>query len=235
MADQPVWLYDEFCQVGKDYALQDEVDQYDARHADFRDIEAESRQVLDALGVGAGDLLIDFGSGTGTFALAASRRCERVHAVDVSRAMLDHARAKAARAKADNIAFFHDGFLTYAHQGRPADVITSTYVLHHLPDFWKGVALGRLAAMLRPGGRFYLHDVVMEEQGAMENIAALIDKLGAAGGAFLREDAEAHFREEFSTFDWIMDDLLRRAGFAIDRKEIADGLLATYYCTRLGA
>jgi putative AdoMet-dependent methyltransferase len=42
----------------------------------------------------ASDVLIDFGSGTGTFAMAAARRCTRVHAVDVSEAMIEHAKFK---------------------------------------------------------------------------------------------------------------------------------------------
>ena len=40
------------------------------------------------------------------------------------------------------------GFLTYEHQGRPADVIYSRYALQHIPDFWKGVTLARLHATL---------------------------------------------------------------------------------------
>ena len=33
-------------------------------------------------------------------------------------------------------------------------------MFHHLPDFWKAVALTRIAGMLRPGGIFRLSDVV---------------------------------------------------------------------------
>lgn len=63
------WQYDEFKQVGRDYSSKVEVDIYDSSHADFRDIEAESNHVLDLLGVQLTDTLIDFGSGTGTFAI----------------------------------------------------------------------------------------------------------------------------------------------------------------------
>jgi len=49
----------------------------------------------------------------------------------------------------DNVEVVEAGFLTYEHQGRPADVIYSRYALHQVPDFWKGVALARLHAALR--------------------------------------------------------------------------------------
>ena len=41
-----------------------------------------------------------------------------------------------------------------------ADIVYSRYALHHLPDFWKVMALRRVRAMLRPGGIFRLWDVV---------------------------------------------------------------------------
>lgn len=98
MRDLESWQYNEFQQVGRDYGNPAEVETYDSTHAAFRDVEAESNQALDLLGLASSDVLIDFGSGTGTFALAAARRCGRVHAVDVSPAMIEYAKTKAIRA-----------------------------------------------------------------------------------------------------------------------------------------
>lgn len=226
------WQYYEFKQVGTDYSSKAEVDIYDASHADFRDMEAESIKVLDVLEIEEGDGLIDFGSGTGTFALQAARRCARVYAVDVSQTMIDHAAAKAIQAGVSNIEFHHAGFLTYVHNGSPVDAVVTTFAFHHLPDFWKGIALKRINGMLKPGGKFYIHDVIMEETNALQNIAALIEKLATAGGKLLREDTERHFREEYSTYDWVMDGLLSRAGFTIKSKRIDEGILGTYICTK---
>ena len=36
--------------------------------------------------------------------------------------------------------------------GPPADGVYTRNALHQLPDFWKALALGRIARMLRPGG-----------------------------------------------------------------------------------
>lgn len=226
------WQYDEFKQVGTDYSSKAEVEIYDASHADFRDIKAESLKVLELLEVTKEHTLIDLGSGTGTFAIEAALRCAGVHAVDVSREMIDCAATKAMKAGVTNIRFHNAGFLTYRHEATPADAVVTTFAFHHLPDFWKGIALKRVNAMLKPGGKFYIHDVIIEENNALENIAALIHKLAAAGGKPMREDAERHFKDEYSTYDWVMDGLLVRAGFTIRVKRMEDGVLGTYICTR---
>ena len=232
MKDILPWQYDEFNQVGKDYSLPEEVEMYDARHSDFRDLDQESNAVLDILSPGKDQVMIDYGSGSGTFAIQASLRCARVYAVDVSKAMLDCARSKAEKAGITNIEFCHNGFLNFILAGPQVDFITTTLSFHHLPDFWKGIALKRMQQMLKPGGQLFIHDVIIEEHQALENIAALIEKLAKAGGNFLREDSEAHFKEEFSTYDWVMDGLLSRAGFEIKSKTIDDGVLGRYYCTK---
>lgn len=226
------WQYDEFKQIGKNYGSKAEVDIYDSSHADFRDTEAESRKVLDSLEMQTSDVLIDFGSGTGDFAIQASRRCARVYAVDVSQAMIDHAKAKTAKAGRVNIEFHHAGFLTYEHRNSPVDAVVTTFAFHHLPDFWKGIALKRMNGMLKPGGQLYIHDVVLEETNPLKNIAALIEKQAAAGGEYLRQDAEEHFRDEYSTYDWVIDGLLYRSSFTIKSKRIDGGVIGTYICTK---
>ncbi|HER63563.1 MAG TPA: class I SAM-dependent methyltransferase, partial [Desulfobacteraceae bacterium] len=177
-------------------------------------------------------VLIDFGSGTGTLAILAAKSCRRVHAVDVSAAMIEHAGTKAAGQGVANIEFHQAGFLTYEHNGPPVDVIVTTLAFHHLPDFWKGIALKRLFAMLTPGGRLYMHDVILEEPDAIKNIAAFIDTLAQKGGWSMKEDVERHFKDEFSTYDWVMDGLLTRSGFTIRSKNIDGGVLGTYLCVK---
>jgi ubiquinone/menaquinone biosynthesis C-methylase UbiE len=224
------WQYDEFLSVGRDYHSQAEVDIYDKSHADFRDIQAESNRVLDTLGLKAGETIIDFGTGTGTFAIEAAKRALRVHAVDVSPAMLARAKEKAAREGITNITFHHAGFLTYEHPDQAADAIATTFAFHHLPDFWKGVALQRIHHMLKPSGLFYLHDVILQEEDALANIARFVERQERAGGDFLREDAEGHFREEYSTYDWVLEGFFARTGFRIRQKKFEGGVLGTYLC-----
>ena len=178
---------------------------YDSRHAQFRDVEAECTGILDALSVTPKSVVIELGTGTGAFAVCAAKRCAGVYAVDVSVPMLEFARHKAERVGIKNITFCHAGFLTYEHAGTPADALVTSMAFHHLPDFWKGIALGRMNSMLKPGGLLYIHDVVFMQEDAENNISLWIDQLVEAGGTKLGDEVAAHVREEFSTFDWIMD------------------------------
>ncbi len=224
------WLYNEMEQVGKDYAKLEEVERYDARHSEFRNIDQENNAILDTLGVKKGDVLVDFGAGTGSLAICAAKRELTVLAVDVSLAMLQYAKRKAAKVGVTGISFHHHGFLSFAQPEKSVDQIVSTFAFHHLPDFWKGIALNRMRKMLKVGGKLYLHDIIVEEQNVTRNITQLIEKLSKKGGSALRQDLEDHFAMEFSTYDWILDGLLKRAGFEIMEKRIEDGVLGTYLC-----
>jgi putative AdoMet-dependent methyltransferase len=232
MSDHERWRFDERSQVGVDYARSEEAENYDARHGRFRDVERENDAILDALQLQPEHSLIDIGAGTGSLAVQAARRCRNVYAVDVSPAMLARARQKAEAAGIRNIEFRDGGFLTYRHAAEPADAVVSCIALHHLPDFWKDFALRRIHDMLKPGGRFYLADVIFEDRDVMANAQKWIDGLATAGGDRLRDDAERHLREEFSTFDWIMEGLLARAGYRIERKNFQDGVVGSYLCEK---
>src|SRR5262249_45550193 len=105
---------------------------------------------LAALGLGGATTLVDLGAGTGTFAVAAASLCRRVVAVDVSPAMVAALRERVAEHGLANLECVEAGFLTYEHTGEPADVVFTRNALHHLPDFWKAVALRRVADVLRP-------------------------------------------------------------------------------------
>lgn len=95
--------------------------------------------------------IIDMGCGTGVFTLAIAPHCRRVIAVDVSQPMLDRLSAATKDREIDNVEFVRTGFLTYEHQGDPVDYAFTRNALHQLPDFWKALALTRLAAVMAPG------------------------------------------------------------------------------------
>src|SRR3954469_2569209 len=129
------WQYDEMKQIGVDFDDPAVVAKYDARQGS--DLEADRKEAGE-WGVASGDLLIEYGPGTGSFVLAAAERGARVIAVDVSLAMLDYARRQVVRAQLDGqVEFHHAGFLTYEHRGALADFVVSQFAFHHLPDFWK--------------------------------------------------------------------------------------------------
>jgi putative AdoMet-dependent methyltransferase len=223
------WQYDEFQQVGKDYGQVSEVEVYDESHSKFRDIEKECLAIMDDVQLASDDILIDFGCGTGVMARLAAERCQKVVAVDVSKAMLDYARSKTS---APNVTFAHAGYLTFEHEGEAPAVINSSLSFHHLPDFWKGIALKRIYDLLAPRGRFFMVDVILTPDQPIEKISKFIEKQTELGGDFLKEDAEEHFRDEYSTYDWVIEGLLERAGFQIETKNTYDGIIATYLCRK---
>jgi putative AdoMet-dependent methyltransferase len=122
----------------------------------------------------------------------------------------------------------------HRHKDAPADAMISVAALHHLPDFWKQIGLKRAVAMLKPGGRLHLFDVVFPSD--LDNYAAHFDEwigfMAQKVGAEFAAEAETHIREEYSTIDWIMEGLLDRAGFRIDKAEYESGFGASYLCTR---
>ena len=151
------WQYDDLRQVGLDFEAAAAVEAYDRNQ---RTDTAEDRALLARLGVNADHVVIDVGCGTGGFAVEAAKRCRTVYAVDVSAGMLAFARRRAASHELGNVEFRRGGFLSYVHDGPPADILVTKYAFHHLPDFWKGVALFRMNKMLRAAGRLFLSDVV---------------------------------------------------------------------------
>ena len=283
---QPLWQFQELqTTVGKDYQLESEVTVYDETHSTFRDLLGECRHVLDGLfHVTAGQILLDFGCGTGTMVVEAAKRGLQVHGIDVSPTMLTLANQKAIQEKirvvvdddldgddettptttssssSGRIQFHHAGFLTYEHEkdgedgfGGVVDYITTTYALHHLPDLWKQVALQRMSKLLKKvGGKLHLRDVVVSTPPTTTNssessfnymtIPTQIEQfvqsqtqLGLAhnDNGFLQEDAEQHFREEYSTYDWILEGMMERAGLDIIKKEVeCNGIIITYLCEK---
>lgn len=209
----PQWQWDEMQQVGTDFADPREVAAYDERMATFRDVDAENRRRLEMLDLPPGAALLDVGSGTGAFARAAARAGVRVCAVDVSAAMLTYLAERAAAEGLRGITTQHAGFLTMDFPPAGFDAVVSWAALHHLPDAWKLVALRRIARVLRPGGQLLLGDVVFSPapgeapESCFERFVASVPTM--------RDGAVGHVAREFSTYDWILEGLLERAGFEI--------------------
>ena len=225
-------LLDEIALAGPEHLDADYVERYDQKAA-FD--PAEDLAVLRRHGVDADSTLVDVGAGTGTFALAVAPMCRRVFAVDVSPAMVAAIRSRAAAQGISNVECVQAGFLSYEHTGAPADAVYSRNALHHLPDFWKALALQRLAELLRPGGVLRLRDLVFScEPAETESfVAQWLD--GAAEDAahgWTRAELETHLATEHSTFNWLLEPMLERAGFRIDQAAYSKNrIYAEYLCS----
>ncbi len=230
------WTVDERAHAGRENLDPAHVARYDRKE----DANAAGElAALQAFGLDENATVVDLGAGTGQFVLVATAAVRRVIAVDVSPAMLEHLRDKLRHRGVDNVECVAAGFLTYEHRGEPADLVYSRYALHHLPDFWKALALTRVAEMLRPGGILRLSDVVYGFEPA-EAEAGLERWISTAGSDSLEDgwtqaELEEHVRDEHSTFTWLLEPMLDRAGFAIERAEYSeDRIFAHYTCVRRG-
>jgi ubiquinone/menaquinone biosynthesis C-methylase UbiE len=226
-------LPDEVSFAGGEHLDSDYVAAYD-RKAAF-DPE-EDLALLRNHGLGSESTLVDLGGGTGTLALAAARHCRRVVLVDVSAEMLAAANEKADREGIANVECVQSGFLRYEHPGSPADVVYSRNALHHLPDFWKALALERIAQTLRPGGYLRLRDLVFafDPGEAGRFIGAWLDAAArSTEDGWTRTELEVHLRDEYSTFTWALEPMLERAGFVIEEAEYGpERVFASYLCVK---
>jgi len=127
--------------------------------------------------------------------------------------MLAMTKAKAEELGLTNVEIARAGFLSYEHRGDPADFVYSRNALHHLPDFWKAIALARVADMLRTGGVLFLRDLVFhfdpsDAGGVIEDWLARAPARPEEG--WTRPELATHVREEYSTFSWLLEPLLER-------------------------
>ena len=228
-----VWQYDELIHVGTNYHDITEVEAYDIRHSKFRDVKRENDEILDALSIQQNHTVIEIGTGTGAFAMQTARRCKKVYAIDISQAMLDYAKSKADKLGISNIIFCQGGFLTYSHDDTLADAIVTSLALHHLPDFWKAIALRRLNGMLKASGQLFINDVIFPNEDSEEAITEWIKNAEKIHGRELADETKMHFQKEYSTFRRIMEGLLERAGFKIESKMHHENILSKYICTKI--
>src|SRR5436190_6996980 len=137
------------------------------------------------------------------------RYVARVVGVDPSEAMIAAMHEKGVEA-------VRAGFLSYEHDGQPPHAVFTRNALHHLPDFWKVAALQRIAQLLEPGGALLLRDIVYSFKPA-EADAAVSSWLASAPGdetkGWTAEQLAEHLRDEHSTYSWLIEPMLGRAGF----------------------
>jgi ubiquinone/menaquinone biosynthesis C-methylase UbiE len=228
MTQQPTWQWNEIQQVGTDYSDIAEVERYEQRMGEFRNLAAENAAILETLALPNHSHVLEIGTGSGHFARAAARAGHRVTALDVSPAMLQYAEHRMKFEGLTGIEFCHAGFLTFSAAPATFDAAVSVAVLHHLPDLWKAVALQNIHRMLKPDGQFLLCDVVFASNA--HDYRTQFDVFINTMSETMRPNAIGHIAKEYSTLDWIMEGLLVRAGFLIQRIVVDQAPLIQYLC-----
>lgn len=229
------WILDEYKHCGVDYSTAATAENYDDQHQKFRNYEKEFIGMLEFLGLEdiKDKTIVDLGCGTGAAALLAAGQFKTVYAVDVSDAMLEKAKAKTSNIH--NIYYINGGFLTYKHAGELADLIVTKAAFHHLPDFWKQIALLRMNRMLKIGGLLYIHDIVFQfaPHQYLSKINAWISKLQMFAGDKVKTEVETHIRDEYSTFGWILQGMIINAGFIVEKLKCDDEFVTEYMCRKI--
>jgi len=227
------WMIDELAYAGPEHLDPPFVTGYDRKQG-YPD-PAEDLAVFAAHGLDRASGVLDFGAGTGQFALAAARRLGHVTAIDISPAMVAVLRERAEAAGLANLDCVRAGFLSYQHSGPPVDGVYTRNALHQLPDFWKAVALDRIAGMMRPGGVLRLRDLIYDfrpDEAATVFRRWLGHAVTDPADGYTSADYAEHIRTEFSTYRWLLEPMLAAAGFEIVTADFARRLYGAYTCLK---
>jgi S-adenosylmethionine-diacylgycerolhomoserine-N-methlytransferase len=111
------------------------------------------REMMEALEIGDGARLVDMGGGTGSnFESLGERRrlCHSITLVDLSPSLLKVADERIRKSGWDNVRAVLADATTYEPEGGPVDVVTFSYSLTMIPDWFEAVDHAR--AILKPGG-----------------------------------------------------------------------------------
>jgi 2-polyprenyl-3-methyl-5-hydroxy-6-metoxy-1,4-benzoquinol methylase len=215
------WYYTQRRRVGLDTAVA-------SIYAPQDDVDVRARHALNMLGVQRGWRIADIGCGNGVLACEAALMGAEVDAIDISPAMLAladiYARDRKARIRTQPA-----GLLSFTYQPNSYDLIVSEFTLHHLPDFWKAVALSRIYNALKPGANFYLRDIVFVSMpdGTERDVEGWAE-FSTKNHDFERDSVMTHMRDEYSTFGWVMERMLTDVGFVLVSADYHAPLHGTY-------
>jgi tRNA (cmo5U34)-methyltransferase len=137
---------------------------------------------------------------------------------DLSLPMLDRARERVSKETRGKVRVIHGDFRTASLADASYDVILAAAVLHHLRDErdWLD-AFGRIFRLLRPGGSFWVTDLVSHESPEIHDLMwkRYASYLEAKGGKDYQEKVFAYIDKEDSPRPVSFQlDLMRKAGFA---------------------
>jgi 2-polyprenyl-3-methyl-5-hydroxy-6-metoxy-1,4-benzoquinol methylase len=219
------WFYSERGRIGLDALVA-------ARSAiyDHDDSGSRARATLTKLGIQPGWRIADIGCGQGTLACEAAKMGAVVDAVDIAPAMLALAEIQARDSKVA-IKTQSAGLLSFAFEPGSLDLVVSEFTLHHLPDFWKAVALSRMFRAIKPGGQLFLRDIVfVSAPDSTERGVEQWAEFNIKNHDFPSEDVANHMRDEHSTFGWVIERLLTDVGFTLVSADYHAPLHGTYLC-----
>jgi|WetSurMetagenome_2_1015567.scaffolds.fasta_scaffold23499_4 putative AdoMet-dependent methyltransferase len=224
------WYYNEFHQIGIDFNSEEEVRIYDEKFKTLRNLDNEADFIYNSSGLNRESVVLEIGTGTGELALRLSKRCKKIVACDISKTMLSYAEKKVKACNIQNIEFVNTGFLNHNFNCGYFDAVISQLALHHLPDFWKSIAIMNISNDLKPGGIFYLMDAILsfETKNYKKAISGIISMAKEKMGEKKSEEVIVNIRDEYPTYDWIIEGLLEKNNLKILKKIKYTDLILVY-------
>ncbi len=104
---------------------------------------------------------IDLACGPGTFTRPLAARVARAIGADLTPAMVEKARAEAARDGLTNIEFVCADIYALPFADASAGIVSCGYAFHHMTE--PARALAEMARVLQPGGRLAITDIIVPE------------------------------------------------------------------------
>jgi demethylmenaquinone methyltransferase/2-methoxy-6-polyprenyl-1,4-benzoquinol methylase/phosphoethanolamine N-methyltransferase len=153
------------------------------------------RVALEMAGARPGEAALDVGCGTGSLAIALKAEVGasgEVRGIDASPEMIAEARRKAERAGVD-AAFEVAPIEALPFPDGRFDLVTSSFMLHHLPGDVKRAGLAEVRRVLEPGGRFLAIDFSGTNQSLIGHVLSIFGHAHSHGA---RLEALAPVMEE---------------------------------------
>ncbi len=122
------------------------------------------------------DACVDLGAGTGFVTTALAPMVSSVLAVDISPAMAESLAARAERDGLRNVSTEVADLTGFELPPASADLVVSSYALHHQHDEENRALVARAARWLRPGGRLVVADMMFGRGGSRRDRAILRQK-----------------------------------------------------------
>jgi len=132
-------------------------------------LDENAYEFLEEVGVCSGQIVLDFGCGSGTYTIPAARIVGEfglVYALDASRSALDRVEEKAKREGLGNIVRIEEGEFSLRLRDASVDHVLLIDVLHEIDD--KEGVFDRIYRVLKPDGDVIVYPMHMDEEDVVK-------------------------------------------------------------------
>lgn len=185
-------------------------DEVNGGNPEYQEVFANYWQILDEINAASGEVVLEFGSGTGNLTEKLVVAGKTVYPVEPSPEMRNIAAEKPAL---HETTFFAGDMENFPVPNEPIDTIASNLVFHHLTTAEKARAIQHYSQLLTTGGKIVFGDTMFLSQ---KTYTEILEVEKAAGRANLAADLE---REYYSLMSEL-EELFRMNGFQTRYKQM---------------